>query len=86
MSPFERIESFSQQGHKTLTDKTTMNEDGLVMADTLFAVIDGATQRRGGPIGDKTTGAFLTEFLHKNLTHIAQDKTYHDVDTTYKNL
>jgi hypothetical protein len=82
MDNFKRFESFSLHGRKTPTTPTAMNEDHLVMAHNLFAVIDGATQRQGKNIGAQSTGAFLAEFLHRNLTHIAQDAAYKDVEAS----
>lgn len=80
MHKFLRFESFSRHGLKTPTQHTTMNEDGLVMAHTLFAVIDGATDHKGTRIDGKTSGAFLADYLHRNLTHIAQDATYAETE------
>ena len=80
MYKLKRFESLSLHGRKMPNMPTQMNEDHIVTAHNLFAVIDGATQRKGKNIGDLTTGAYLAEFLHRNLTHIAQDPTYHDVE------
>ena len=75
-----RFESFSLHGRKTPTEHTTMNEDALVIAHTLFAVIDGATDRSGTRIEQKTSGAFLADYLHRHLTHIAQEAIYAETE------
>ena len=80
MLNLKRFECYSLHGRKTPTEPTAMNEDAFVAAHNLYAVIDGATQRLGKKIGEQTTGAYLAEFLHRNLTHIAQDPAYQGVE------
>lgn len=80
MYPFDRFESFSLHGRKTADTPTTMNEDSLVTAHKLFAVIDGATDHQGLKMEGKTSGAFLAEYLHRNLTHIAQEPDYAETE------
>lgn len=80
MYTLKRFESLSLHGRKMPNMPTAMNEDHLVVAHNLYAVIDGATQRKGKNIGDLTTGAYLAEYLHRSLTHIAQDSQYQDTE------
>lgn len=82
MHKFERFECFSQHGRKTIDQPTLMNEDGLVVTHNLFAVIDGATDRKGHLLNGLTSGAFLAEYLQRHLTHIAQDPAYADTEAS----
>lgn len=82
MQKFKRFESLSLHGRKMPDVPTAMNEDHIVTAHNLYAVIDGATQRKGKNIGELTTGAYLAEYLHRSLTHIAQDPNYQHVEAS----
>ncbi len=80
MFNFERFETYIHHGYKTPNQHTEMNEDGIVIANTIYGVIDGATSRNGSKINGMTMGAYITGYIHHGLTNLSLNPQYKDTD------
>lgn len=77
---FRKSEAYCNRGEKNPGYPTRMNEDRFVMAHRTFAVIDGATDRRGQELSGLTPGAYLADYAHRTLNNLAQHPDYADTE------
>ena len=77
-----QLDIFSHQNYATSHVHGKPNEDAVVAAGPVYAVVDGATDRNGVTVGSMTGAAYTAHYLQTRLSNLAVEASHQETEAS----